>query len=71
MKKYIDINVYDAAMQRIEFIFLNFEKVYVSFSGGKDSGVLLNIVIDYVRKHKITKKVGVQILDNEATMNTL
>ena len=66
MKKYFDINVYDAAMQRMEFIFSNFEKVYVSFSGGKDSGVLLNLVIDYVRKNKINKKIGVQILDNEA-----
>ena len=66
MKKYLDINVYDATMQRMEFIFSNFEKVYVSFSGGKDSGVLLNLAIDYVRKNKIKKKIGVQILDNEA-----
>lgn len=66
MKKYLDINVYDAAAQRLDFVFENFERVYVSFSGGKDSGVLLNLVIDYVRKNKITQKVGVQILDNEA-----
>jgi predicted phosphoadenosine phosphosulfate sulfurtransferase len=59
-------NVYEATQERLKFIFDNFERVYVSFSGGKDSGVLLNQVIDYVRAHKIDKKIGVQILDNEA-----
>lgn len=67
MKKYNHTkNVYEASQERLEFIFSNFERIYVSFSGGKDSGVLLNLVIDYMRKHGITKKVGVQILDNEA-----
>jgi predicted phosphoadenosine phosphosulfate sulfurtransferase len=60
------IDVYDAAVQRIDFVFKNFERIYVSFSGGKDSGVMLNMVIDYVRKHDIKTKVGVMILDNEA-----
>lgn len=59
-------NVYEASLERIEFIFNNFEKIYVSFSGGKDSGVMLNLVIDYMRRHKITNKVGIMILDNEA-----
>jgi predicted phosphoadenosine phosphosulfate sulfurtransferase len=58
-------NVYEAANERIEFIFKNFEKVYVSFSGGKDSGVMLNLVIDYVRKNNIKRKVGVLVMDNE------
>jgi predicted phosphoadenosine phosphosulfate sulfurtransferase len=59
-------NVYDASVERIDFIFKNFERIYVSFSGGKDSGVMLNMVIDYMRLHGITEKVGVMILDNEA-----
>ncbi len=59
-------NVYDASNERIEFIFKNFNRIYVSFSGGKDSGVMLNLMLDYMRKHKITKKIGVMILDNEA-----
>lgn len=59
-------NVYDAANERIEYIFQNFERIYVSFSGGKDSGVMLNLVIDYIRKNNIDRKVGVMILDNEA-----
>lgn len=59
-------NVYKASVERIAFIFKNFKKIYVSFSGGKDSGVMLNLVIDYMRKHNIKRKVGVMILDNEA-----
>jgi predicted phosphoadenosine phosphosulfate sulfurtransferase len=60
------VNVLDAAKERIDFIFNNFKKVYVSFSGGKDSGVMLNLVIDYMREKGIKQKVGVMILDNEA-----
>ena len=63
---YKDINVYDAANERIKFIFENFNKIYVSFSGGKDSGVMLNLMIEYMRREGITKKIGVMILDNEA-----
>lgn len=63
---YKETNVLEAARERIAFIFDNFERVYVSFSGGKDSGVLLNLVIDHIRKNNIKRKVGVQILDNEA-----
>ena len=43
-------NVYEAANERIEYIFNNFERVYLSFSGGKDSGVMLNLALDYMRK---------------------
>jgi predicted phosphoadenosine phosphosulfate sulfurtransferase len=63
---YKEINVYEASQERLAFIFENFERVYLSFSGGKDSGVMLNLVLDYVKKHGITKKIGIQILDNEA-----
>lgn len=61
-----DMNVYDAANERIDFIFKNFKRIYISFSGGKDSGVMLNLVIDYMRKNNITEKVGLMTLDNEA-----
>lgn len=63
---YKDKNVYDAAQDRIKFIFENFPRIYLSFSGGKDSGVMLNLVLDYMRKHGITKKIGLMVMDNEA-----
>jgi predicted phosphoadenosine phosphosulfate sulfurtransferase len=63
---YNDTNVYDAALERIDFIFKNFNKIYLSFSGGKDSGVMLNLTIEYMRKNNIEKKIGLMILDNEA-----
>ena len=45
------MNVYEAAIKRIEFIFQEFEQIVVSFSGGKDSGVMLNLVLDYAKKN--------------------
>jgi predicted phosphoadenosine phosphosulfate sulfurtransferase len=67
MKNYNqDKSVYQASLERIDFIFKNFSRIYVSFSGGKDSGVMLNLVIQYMKDNNIDKKVGVMILDNEA-----
>ncbi len=66
MKHYLDKNVYEATQERLKFIFDNFDNVYVAFSGGKDSGLLLNLVLDYKRKHNITKKIGVFHQDFEA-----
>jgi predicted phosphoadenosine phosphosulfate sulfurtransferase len=63
---YKGINVYEASQERLRYIFDTFPRVYISFSGGKDSGVMLNLVLDYMRANGITKKIGVQILDNEA-----
>ena len=63
---YAKKSVYDASVDRIDFIFKTFNKIYVSFSGGKDSGVMLNLVIDYMRKNGIERKIGVMILNNEA-----
>lgn len=60
------MNVYDAANERIDFIFKNFENIYLSFSGGKDSGAMLNLTIDYMRKHGIEKKITVLYIDLEA-----
>lgn len=59
-------NVLTAANERIKFIFDNFPRIYISFSGGKDSGVMLNLFLDYMRKNNIQRKIGVMILDNEA-----
>ena len=60
------MNVYEAIQQRLKIIFAEFDNVYVSFSGGKDSGVLLNLCIDYIRRHNLNIKLGVFHLDYEA-----
>ena len=46
-------NVYELAQERLKVIFNEFDNIYVSFSGGKDSGVLLNMCIDYIRKNNL------------------
>lgn len=63
MKK--KLNVYEAAQVRLDKIFSDFDNIYVSFSGGKDSGVLLNLCIDYIRQHRLKRKIGVFHMDYE------
>lgn len=58
-------NVYELAQERLRTVFSEFDNVYISFSGGKDSGVLLNLCIDYMRRHNITRKLGVFHMDYE------
>ena len=69
MREYIGIDVYEASMNRIDYIFKNFERIYISFSGGKDSGVMLNLVLKYMRENGIKEKIGLMTLDNEANYN--
>lgn len=49
-------NVYELTQERLRVIFNEFDNVYVSFSGGKDSGVLLNLCIDYIRRNTLSGK---------------
>lgn len=60
------LNVYQATIKRLEIVFSEFDNVYVSFSGGKDSGVLLNLCIDFIRKNYPGRKLGVFHIDYEA-----
>lgn len=64
LKQYNVTNVYDATLERINYIFDHFNSIYVSFSGGKDSGTVLNICIDEARKRN--RKIGVLFIDLEA-----
>ncbi len=59
-------NVYDAFIERLHFIFQEFDNIYVSFSGGKDSGLLLNMVLDFRRKYYPDRIIGVFHQDFEA-----
>ncbi|HBT4619493.1 TPA: DUF3440 domain-containing protein [Klebsiella pneumoniae] len=61
---FLDMNVFDAALLRLEWIFDTFDKVCISFSGGKDSSVLYHLTACVARrKHK---KFDVLFIDWEA-----
>ena len=66
IREYSEQNVYEALQERLGFIFREFDNVYVSFSGGKDSGLLLNLVLDYRNSHCPERTVGVFHQDFEA-----
>jgi len=63
-KNGLGISVYEAAIERIKIVFDSFEKVYVSFSGGKDSSVMLHLVADEARKRG--RRIGCLFVDLEA-----
>ncbi len=66
VREYLDQNVYTALQMRLKLIFEEFDNIYVSFSGGKDSGLLLNLVLDYQKKWYPDKRIGVFHQDFEA-----
>lgn len=66
IRKYTDQNVYDALQDRLKYIFEEFDNIFVSFSGGKDSGLLLNLTLDFQQKYYPLKKIGVFHQDFEA-----
>lgn len=58
-------NVYELTQERLKMIFEEFDNIYISFSGGKDSGVLLNLCIDYIRQNSLKRKIGIFHMDYE------
>ena len=66
VKVYTGQNVYEALQQRLRFIFEEFDNIIVSFSGGKDSGLLLNVTLDFQKKYYPNKKIAVFHQDFEA-----
>lgn len=63
-KSNLGISVMDAAEKRTAEIFEFFPRVYLSFSGGKDSGVMLHLAAKEARKRG--RRFGVLIVDLEA-----
>jgi predicted phosphoadenosine phosphosulfate sulfurtransferase len=60
----LGIDVLTAARERIAWTFDRFERVYVSFSGGKDSTVMLHLVAEEAQRRR--RKFGLLFVDLEA-----
>jgi predicted phosphoadenosine phosphosulfate sulfurtransferase len=63
-KRGLGISVLDAARQRIAWAFDTYSKLYLSFSAGKDSGVMLHLVMEEAIKRN--RKIAVLFIDWEA-----
>lgn len=66
VRAYMEEDVFIALQERLKYIFDEFDNIYVSFSGGKDSGLLLNLVLEFQKKYAPDKKIGVFHQDFEA-----
>lgn len=64
VKVYHDKDVLTAARERISETFDSVERVYVGFSGGKDSSVLMHLVMDEAIRRD--RQVAVMFIDFEA-----
>src|SRR5690606_17762022 len=62
-RKYLSKSVLDATRERVSYTFDNFEKIYLSLSGGKDSTAMFHIVIEEAKKRN--RKIGIFLLDWE------
>jgi predicted phosphoadenosine phosphosulfate sulfurtransferase len=63
-KRYLGIDVLEAARKRISATFDEAERFYIAFSGGKDSSVLFHLVMEQAVKRNV--KVAVMYIDLEA-----
>ena len=55
-RNYLSKSVLDASRERISYTFDNFEKIYLSLSGGKDSTTMFHLVIEEAIKRN--RKIG-------------
>lgn len=63
-KRYLGTDVLQAARSRIEWVFDTFPKIYLSFSGGKDSTLMMHLVAEEARRRH--QKIGCMFIDWEA-----
>lgn len=63
-KQPLGIDVLTAARQRISWIFDNVPRIYMSFSGGKDSTCMMHLVMEEAKRRN--RSVGVLFVDLEA-----
>ena len=63
LKDPIGIDVLTAARERISWTFDKFERIYLSFSAGKDSTIMLHLVADEARRRG--RKFGLLLVDLE------
>ena len=63
-KEYQEDNIYIASKKRISYCFKNYDKVVVSFSGGKDSTAVLNVALE-VAKEENKLPLDVMFIDEE------
>lgn len=66
-KRFIGKNVFIAAQERISKTFDEVDNIYIAFSGGKDSTVMMHMIMqEAIKRNRI---VGVMIIDLEAQYN--
>jgi predicted phosphoadenosine phosphosulfate sulfurtransferase len=68
MQNYTKTNVLEAAKNRMQFIFDNFENVICSISGGKDSTVMCHIAL--LEAIKRDRKLGIFFFDEEVVYDS-
>lgn len=64
IKRYRAQNVLSAARERISMVFDDFDRIYLAFSGGKDSSVMFHLVMEQAMARN--RRVGVMFIDFEA-----
>ena len=62
-KTYLGYDVLTGAQKRIAWLFDKFDRLYLSFSGGKDSSVMFHLCAEEARKRH--RKFGLLFIDWE------